>query len=143
MKAVYDFIVFCGCEIGKHNYTLRLWVWVKTEAALSKVKKWFGLYKPVLEQKAKPKLPLFYRICKICLYCFIALFLFNLVYIALREKFGLQGCVMCEEVHEIVQTKTNEIVKSGIRKSKQVHEQSNILYNKVLYHGLHQIEDLH
>ena len=24
-KSVYDFIVFVGCEIGKHNYTIQVW----------------------------------------------------------------------------------------------------------------------
>jgi hypothetical protein len=28
-KSVYDFIVYCGCEIGRHNYTLRQTLWQK------------------------------------------------------------------------------------------------------------------
>ena len=26
-KAVYDFVVYVGCEIGKHNYTIQLYVY--------------------------------------------------------------------------------------------------------------------
>ena len=107
MKAVYDFIAFCGCEIGKHNYTLRLWLWVKLNLYWEWVKILFGIYKPVIEEKAKPKLPLIYRLLKIGALCFFGLCLFNLIYILLRENYGLQGCVLCDEVHEIVQTKTH------------------------------------
>ena len=112
MKTVYDFVVFCGCEIGKHNYTLRQWLWIKNQEAWNKTKKLFGLYKPELEKRAKPKLPLFYRICKVFVYCFIALFLFNLIYILLREKYGLQGCVLCDKVDKVnerIKDKTTQI----------------------------------
>ena len=42
---------------------------------------------------------------------FIAIFLFNLLFIYLRERFGLKGCVLCvEEVKEIVEMKKNQFV---------------------------------
>jgi hypothetical protein len=27
IKAIYDFIVYVGCEIGKHQKTIRDWSW--------------------------------------------------------------------------------------------------------------------
>ena len=28
-KCVYDFIVYVGCEIGKHNYTIQVYLYAK------------------------------------------------------------------------------------------------------------------
>lgn len=41
-KAVYDFIVYCGCEIGKHNFTIRSALWDKTNELCGKTTKLCG-----------------------------------------------------------------------------------------------------
>lgn len=47
------------------------------------------------------------KILKVGAYLFLALFLFNFTYIILREHFGLKGCVLCEEVQDVVLSKTH------------------------------------
>ena len=60
---------------------------------------------------AQSKYPLIKKLLKIGLYLFLALFLFNLLFIYLRERFGLKGCVLCvDEVKEIVEMKKNQFV---------------------------------
>lgn len=44
---------------------------------------------------------------KVGAYLFLALFLFNFTYIMLREHFGLKGCVLCDEVQDVVLSKTH------------------------------------
>lgn len=95
-KCVYDFIVFCGCEIGKHNFTIKVWIWKKANKLWKQYWRIFGLYKPKLVERAKSNAMT--KIWQACLFTFLAVFVFNLVYILLREKFGLKGCVLCDEV---------------------------------------------
>jgi hypothetical protein len=80
-------------------------VWEKLAQLYCRVR---GEIIPSIGQKVSSKVVLIKKICKISVYIFLGIFLFNLFFIYVREKFGLQGCVLCvEEVKEIVASKTN------------------------------------
>lgn len=81
-------------EVGKHNYTIK-------QAAGEKLGK-LAHKTDILAVKYQQKQHYLIRLAKILLYIFLAIFVFNFIYVVLREKFGLRGCVFCDEVTELV-----------------------------------------
>ena len=82
-KAVYDFIVYVGCEIGKHNYTIQVYVYDKTwKLYVSNREKVKNLTK---DWRTK----LVFKGIKYVLYVWLLLFVVNLIIVYLRERYQL------------------------------------------------------
>lgn len=96
-KSVYDFVVYVGCEIGKHNYTIQVYIYDRSaliyKATTARVRK----------MATSARIKLFFKMLKLLLYCFVTLFVVNMIFVFLRERFELQGCVLCidQEVDRI------------------------------------------
>lgn len=88
-KAVYDFIVYVACEIGKHNYTIQVAIYDKTWilycSAKEKIKK-IATYR---------RRDMFFKSVKYLFYGWMIFFLLNIIIVFLRERFELHGCVLC------------------------------------------------
>ena len=113
-KAIYDFIVYVGCEIGKHNYTIQVYLydrlWRLYEATRDRVKSLATDYRTKMLFKG----------IKYFLYAWLIFFIVNLIIVFLRERYQLQGCVLCldQEVDKItgyVQVQKDRFVQSQIR----------------------------
>ena len=82
-KAVYDFIVYVGCEIGKHNYTIQVYLydkgWILWESTRDKVKN--------LATDHRTKL--LFKAIKYILYGWLIFFIVNLIIVFLRERYQL------------------------------------------------------
>ena len=96
-KSVYDFIVYVGCEIGKHNYTIQVYIyeqtWLFYQACKAKIS----------AIATGQRLHLALKSLKFLLYGFILFFVVHVIIVLLRERFELQGCVLCidQEVDKI------------------------------------------
>lgn len=105
IKAVYDFTVYVLCEIGKHNYTIQVALCEKFWKLHKYV--WDTLY-PKFCVSLQERAPLLKRIARVAFYLFVMIYLFHLFFIYLRERFELQGCVLCvDEVKEIIVQQKN------------------------------------
>ena len=96
-KCVYDFIVYVGCEIGKHNYTIQVYFYDKAWLYWCATCDWFKA------ESTRRKLRLAWRTVRYLCYGFILFFIINFIIVLLRERFELQGCALCidQEVDKI------------------------------------------
>lgn len=78
------------------------------------------------------RIKLVFKALKLLLYGFVTFFFVNLVIVYLRERFELQGCVLCidqevDRISAMVQTQTNNFVQSQIRHGLEPNSQENLL----------------
>ena len=113
-KAIYDFIVYVGCEIGKHNYTIQVYVydrlWRLYEATRDRVKSLATDYRTNMLFKG----------IMYFLYAWLIFFIVHLIIVFLRERYQLQGCVLCldqevDKITDYVQVQKDRFVQSQIR----------------------------
>ena len=90
-KSVYDFVVYVGCEIGKHNYTIQVYIYDLASQYYQLTRKKFSALATGHRSR------LLFRTLKMLLYGFLLFFLVNLLIVYLRERFELEGCVLCIE----------------------------------------------
>ena len=88
-KSVYDFIVFVGCEIGKHNYTIQVYIYDRIG----------NLYRATREklrtEATGHRRRLCFKVLRYLFYGFILFCIVNFIIVMLRERFELKGCALC------------------------------------------------
>lgn len=90
-KAVYDFIVYVGCEIGKHNYTIQVYLYEKAWHY------WFATRDWIRAKVTRQRLKIAWKTVKYLCYAFILFFVVHVIIVMLRERFELEGCALCIE----------------------------------------------
>jgi len=82
-KAVYDFIVYVACEIGKHNYTIQVYLYERAQHYWSEMRIW------IRAQVTRQRLRLAWKTVKYLCYGFVLFFVVNFIIVMLRERFEL------------------------------------------------------
>ena len=91
-KAIYDFVIFVGCEIGKHNYTIQVFVYDRMWRI------YCATYDKGKQFASGPLFALSLQALWLLLYGWLLYFCVNVI-VGYQEK----GCVLCvnEEVDRI------------------------------------------
>ena len=90
-KSVYDFVVYVGCEIGKHNYTIQVYPYDQIERFYHSARA------KIQAAVTRERLHIAWVTLKYLFYGFALFFVVNFIIVLLRERFELEGCVFCVE----------------------------------------------